>query len=79
MFVFTVYSSISQQNLARSIVYEQVRIAPGDSLWSLAEARSVDGMSTQELVQEIRTKNQLSSSMLEPGQVLELPSDGARS
>lgn len=58
---------------AAGIAYEEVTVAPGDSLWSIAEARPAAGLSTDDLVQIIQDRNGLERAGLEPGQVLLVP------
>ena len=48
-------------------------VTGGDSLWSIAEERAVDGVDTASLVQWIREANALDGSLLRPGQGLVVP------
>lgn len=52
-----------------------IRIAGGDSLWSLARAHPVDGLRTEETVDLIRRLNDLHTPVIQPGQRLLVPAD----
>jgi hypothetical protein len=53
---------------------ESVQVRYGDTLWSIAEARvAAVGGDVREMVQLIRQANHLESSLLLPGEVLEVP------
>ena len=49
-----------------------VTVAPGDTLWSLAESTR-PGQDPRPAIAEIRSTNGLESSTLQPGQVLLIP------
>lgn len=55
---------------------QAVRVHQGDTLWSLAEEYSIDGVSTRELVTWVEQANGLDSSALRPGQTLLIPMVG---
>lgn len=50
-----------------------VTVAPGDSLWSIAQRYSVHGVSTMDNIALISTLNGDMSGVLEPGQRLVVP------
>lgn len=52
---------------------ESIQVVSGDSLWSIAEAHPVQGMSTSETVRLIRNWNGLTSGTLLPGMDLSVP------
>lgn len=52
---------------------QSVVVTPGASLWSLAEEYGIDGLSTQQTSDVIRSWNGLSTSALQPGDVLVVP------
>lgn len=52
---------------------EVVLVQPGDTLWSIATRRSVDGCSTSELVRWIREHNELKSARILAGQRITAP------
>ena len=54
-----------------------VRVAPSDSLWSIARANRLPGASTAATVEAITRANDLRSSSLTPGTVLLVPAYGA--
>lgn len=56
-----------------SIQTEYISISEGESLWHIASARPVQGISTQDEVRWIMEQNGLMSSALMPGQVLLVP------
>lgn len=60
----------TQQDTISSLHFEEVRVAPGASLWSLAEDHAVEGISTDVMVDVLMEENGLSSAMLHPGQKL---------
>ena len=51
-----------------------VNVLPGDSIWGIASAHPIEGVTTQELVWWIRNANNLESPVLLPGQALKVPS-----
>jgi hypothetical protein len=52
----------------------RVRVSPSDTLWSIASAHRVPGMSTAETIDSIALANGLTDSALAPGDVLVVPS-----
>ena len=58
---------------ASNVTYETARVQSGDSLWSLAQEHSVDGLSTQETSDIIRSVNHLEHGSLDAGDVLKVP------
>lgn len=56
-----------------SLAAEEVVVTTGDSLWGIAEGRSVPGMSTAALVAWIEEANDLSGTVLTPGQRIVVP------
>lgn len=54
-----------------------VYVAPGDSVWSLAEEHPINGYSTSDVARWIEEKNDLSTATLLPGQELLVPSSEA--
>lgn len=53
-----------------------VLVAPEDTLWRLAQANPLPGLSTAETVRVIREINGLEDSTLAVGQVLSVPDEG---
>ena len=51
-----------------------VRVETGETLWDVANAHPVDGCSTSEVVDWIRSENSLPTSTLQAGQALIVPS-----
>ena len=58
---------------ASNVTYETVRVHTGDSLWSLAEEHPVEGLTTQETSDMIRSVNHLERGSLDAGAVLKVP------
>lgn len=56
-----------------NVTYETIHVQSGDSLWSLAQEHSVDGLSTQETSDIIRSVNHLEHGSLDAGDVLKVP------
>ena len=56
-----------------NVSYETVRVQSGDSLWSLAQEHPIDGLSTQETSDIIRSVNHLDCGSLDAGAVLKVP------
>lgn len=56
-----------------NVTYVTVRVHAGDSLWSLAEEHPVEGLSTQETSDMIRSVNHLERGSLDAGAVLKVP------
>ncbi|NTU71914.1 MAG: LysM peptidoglycan-binding domain-containing protein [Coriobacteriia bacterium] len=52
---------------------QTVRVAPGDTLWSIAKSHPLPGMSTSQLAAAIATSNSLGSRVLVPGQRIAVP------
>lgn len=56
-----------------NVTYENIRVQPGDSLWSLAEEYPIEGLSTQETSDIIRNVNHLEHGSLAAGAHLKVP------
>lgn len=56
-----------------NVTYETVRVHTGESLWSLAEEHPVEGLTTQETSDMIRSVNHLERGSLDAGAVLKVP------
>lgn len=56
-----------------NITYETIRVQPGDSLWSIAEEYPIEGLSTQETSDMIRSVNHLEHGSLAAGAHLKVP------
>lgn len=56
-----------------NVTYETIRVKSGDSLWSLAEEHPIDGLSTQETSDVIRSVNHLDHGSLDAGVDLKVP------
>ena len=56
-----------------NVTYETVRVQSGDSLWSLAQEHPIEGLSTQETSDMIRSVNHLEHGSLDAGAYLKVP------
>lgn len=56
-----------------NVTYETVRVESGDSLWSLAQEHPIEGLSTQETSDMIRSVNHLEHGSLVAGAHLKVP------
>lgn len=56
-----------------NVTFETIHVQSGDSLWSLAQEHSVDGLTTQETSDIIRSVNHLGHGSLDTGDVLKVP------
>ncbi|MDE0233203.1 MAG: LysM peptidoglycan-binding domain-containing protein [bacterium] len=54
---------------------ESVVVAPGETLWEIADRFSPESMDLRLVVQELVDLNRLESKVLRPGQVLQVPAD----
>lgn len=52
---------------------QTIRVAPGDTLWKIAEQHEVPGTTTSDVIEWIKEYNGLSSSALVPGQSIVTP------
>ena len=70
--VFSVRHAAYADSVA-NVTYETIRVQSGDSLWSLAEEHPIDGLSTQETSDVIRSVNHLDHGSLDAGVDLKVP------
>ena len=72
-----VFSNITAQqcfnNAFSNIPLTSVTVHSGDSLWDIAESHAPQGVSTAQVVRWITQENNLSSSCIQPGQILIVP------
>ena len=75
VFATSVFSSrhAAYADSVANVTYETVRVQSGDSLWSLAQEHPIDGLSTQETSDMIRSANHLDHGSLDAGAVLKVP------
>ena len=52
---------------------QTITVKAGDSLWSIAEAYDIEGLSTRQTSDVIRAWNDLETSTLQPGDTLIVP------
>lgn len=52
-----------------------IRVAPSDSLWSIAQAHRIPGTTTAETVERIMSLNGLKDATLQPGEIISIPTD----
>ena len=65
--------SAAHDDALASTQFSEVEVRGGDSLWAIAEAHSIDGLSTQQTSDVIREVNDLASGALVPGMTLLVP------
>ena len=53
---------------------QTITVQSSDTLWSIAENNPIEGVSTEQQVNWIRERNNLDTSLLRVGQILEIPS-----
>jgi LysM repeat protein len=61
----------------KTILSQQLKVKAGDSLWTVAAAHPVAGMSTAQVADLLTTSNDLSGQLIRPGQVILVPSQPA--
>lgn len=66
-------SSLSNHAETKTIVPEQVVIQEGDTLWDIAATHKKSRENIRSYIDKIKTKNHLTTSSLNEGQVLLLP------
>lgn len=77
--VAAIFASVSSTAYSESwsilagVGSEIVDVRSGDSLWSIASSHSVDGCSTDAVIQWIKANNHLSNSNISAGQQLIVP------
>lgn len=69
----TIAFQASTYEISNRVSYQTVKVFDGESLWSLAEEHPVDGLSTQETSDLIRSVNHLSRGSLDAGSYLKVP------
>lgn len=69
----TIPALSSSVHAAPPVSYAMVTVAPGDSVWSLAERTTPAGGDVQGTVDEILTANHLNGADLHVGQRLRIP------
>ena len=55
------------------VTYETVTVHTGDTLWGIAEEHAVEGCTTAEVVQHIKSANELEDACLAPGMRISVP------
>ena len=58
---------------SNAVQFQEVKVSPGESLWSLAEEHPAAGLSTRETSDLIRSKNHLTHGSLSAGSYLKVP------
>ena len=64
---------VALQDAIASADRMEVRVQPGDSLWSLAQEHAVDGLTSEQTSDLIASWNGLDGAMLQPGDTLLVP------
>ena len=68
----TVHASLVRDRIATHQL-ETIYVCEGDTMWAVARERSIEGVSTRELVAWLYEHNNLSNSCLAPGQTIVVP------
>ncbi|MBN2248291.1 MAG: LysM peptidoglycan-binding domain-containing protein [Coriobacteriia bacterium] len=58
------------------VAWSSVTVGPSATLWTIAQANPVEGLSTAETVALIKDSNRLDSAIIAPGQTLLVPARG---
>ncbi len=72
MFIFLILSSFTQAFSSSNIIYENIYVNSGDTLWGIASAHS-NGTRIEELVYQIREINDLGTNHIYPGDIIKVP------
>jgi LysM repeat protein len=59
------------------VLSQRVKVQSGESLWAVAAAHPVAGMSTAQVADLLATSNDLSERLVRPGQILRVPTESA--
>ncbi len=57
---------------------QTLQVQTGQTLWAIAQAHPIDGLTTAQTAELISRSNNLSGGVLNAGQTLQVPSDGFR-
>ena len=69
-------TSAAEFGRGEAVKVSEHTVGTGDTLWSIAGRAVEPGEDRRAVVQEIRRLNDLTSTVIHPGQVLLIPSDG---
>jgi hypothetical protein len=61
------------ESLPDEVRTRAIRVEQGDSLWTLASANPVEGLSTAETAELIRQANEMQGSVVHAGQLIQVP------
>lgn len=53
--------------------YYEVRVVPGDTLWSLAKNNNKNNDDIREIIHTIKSINKLENSIIKPGDIVKIP------
>ena len=67
------FDQVSYDAATMGLEYTEVSVSKGDTLWTIAEAHPVSGLSTREVIDLVKEWNGLESGLLSPGEVLTVP------
>lgn len=78
VFIAVIYSAVSMQHAvamdsASAVSVERIQVQPGESLWQIAQAHPIKGVSTQETIDYIMSINNLPHENLQAGVMLDVP------
>lgn len=66
--IFHGYAVAGENRILQTVV-----IDTGDTLWTLAQRRAPRGTDVRDYLDQLKRTNELTSSVVQPGQILELP------
>lgn len=61
------------QATGRVAATEEYLVRPGDTLWEIADEHGPDDRDVRDVIEAIRRLNRIDGSIIQPGQVLEIP------
>lgn len=61
----------------QAVSTESVTVVSGDSLWGIAEEHGIEGLSTDQVVDFIESRNSLDSATIHVGQTIEVPASSS--
>ena len=67
------FDQVSYDAATMGLEQTEVSISTGDTLWTLAEAHPVSGLSTREVIDLVKEWNGLEGGLISPGDVLAVP------
>ncbi|MDA3936774.1 MAG: LysM peptidoglycan-binding domain-containing protein [Actinomycetota bacterium] len=73
---FALMASSVESQPACATATRSIRVQASQTLWDLAQANPIEGHSTVETVEYIRALNQMETSAIQVGQMIDVPDSG---